>query len=120
MNNYGRRIADIEKIRQTAVSDARRLTESLSANLSGIALIDIDRFHDLNMALGRETCDSLLTESARRITAAMGPGELHREERRELRQSLSIGPCLLVRGALRDQHSGMSASVFREIGMRKC
>lgn len=78
MNNYGRGIANIEEVRRMTVSDARRMTDSPNVALTGIALIDIDRFHELNMALGREVCDGILTESARRIAAAMGHGELYR------------------------------------------
>ena len=53
-----------------AVQDARRAGESVA-----IAIVDLDRFKDINDTLGHHNGDRLLTELAGRLAASMHPGD---------------------------------------------
>ncbi len=48
---------------------------SQSNERTAIAIIDLDRFKDINDTLGHQSGDHLLTELARRISASMRPGD---------------------------------------------
>jgi diguanylate cyclase (GGDEF)-like protein len=56
-----------------AVNAVRSATTTRRA--AAIAIVDLDRFKDINDTLGHSTGDSLLTEIARRLAATMRPGD---------------------------------------------
>ena len=55
----------------TAIRQGRRRARSVA-----VAIVDLDRFQEVNDTLGHESGDQLLTELANRLAAAMRPGDI--------------------------------------------
>lgn len=60
------------------ISNAHQLVQQSVGDAAGIALVDIDRFHDINVAFGRLAGNRLLVEASRRIASVAGADAVHR------------------------------------------